>query len=51
MVEHTFSLAEFTDNEQFTNLEGVIVQFGARECVISSDTHENIKKVIILYKL
>ncbi|XP_014279145.1 DNA mismatch repair protein Msh2 [Halyomorpha halys] len=48
MVEHTFSLAEFTDDEHFTSLEGIIVQFGAKECIIPSDSSlefENIKKV------
>lgn len=48
MVEHVFSLAEFSDDEHFTNLEAVIVQFGPKECIIPADSSiesANIKKV------
>ena len=48
MVEHKFSVSEFPDDDYFTNLEGIIVQFGPKECLIPGDNtpeSSNLKKV------
>ncbi|BES93501.1 mutS homolog 2 [Nesidiocoris tenuis] len=47
-VDHSFSVAEFPDDEHFSNLESVIVQFGPKECIGASDSSaesDQLKKI------
>lgn len=52
VTEQKFSVSQFTDDENFTSLEAILVQFGPKECLLPNDSNPdliNIKKVSFFF--
>lgn len=50
-TEHTFSVCEFPDDDNYSNLEGLMVQHTPKECLLTSDNNNEIEIIKKVRKL